>query len=48
MDDVPETFKRLKAEGVKFLADPITAPDAAGVVCAVDPDGILIELVQRR
>jgi glyoxylase I family protein len=46
--DVPEIFKRLKAEGVKFLGDPIRAPDAAGVVCAVDPDGILIELVQRR
>ena len=48
VDDVPKTFERLKAEGVEFLADPIAAPDAAGVVCAVDPDGILIELVQRR
>jgi len=48
VDDVPKTFKRLKAEGVKFLGDPITAPDAAGVVCAVDPDGLLIELVQRK
>lgn len=46
VEDVPETFKRLKADGVKFLSDPIAAPDAAGVVCAVDPDGILIELVQ--
>jgi len=48
VEDVPETFKRLKAEGVKFLSDPVAAPDAAGVVCAVDPDGVLIELVQIR
>ena len=48
VEDVPKTFKRLKAEGVKFLGDPIAAPDAAGVVCAVDPDGVLIELVQQR
>lgn len=46
VDDVPATYKRLKADGVKFLSEPIAAPDAAGVVCAVDPDGILIELVQ--
>ena len=48
VEDVPKTFKRLKADGVKFLADPIAAPDAAGVVCAVDPDGVLIELVQVK
>jgi hypothetical protein len=30
------------------LSDPIAAPDAAGVVCAVDPDGALIELVQKK
>lgn len=46
VEDVRKTFAQLKAEGVKFLTDPIAAPDAAGVVCAVDPDGILIELVQ--
>ena len=44
--DVRATFDELKAKGVEFLADPISAGDAAGVVCAVDPDGILIELVQ--
>jgi glyoxylase I family protein len=48
VEDVPETFKRLKAEGVKFLSTPVAAPDAAGVVCAVDPDGVLIELVQLK
>jgi len=46
VEDVPETYKRLKADGVKFLSEPVAAPDAAGVVCAVDPDGVLIELVQ--
>ena len=46
VEDVPETYRRLKADGVKFLSEPVAAPDAAGVVCAVDPDGVLIELVQ--
>lgn len=45
--DVQQTFEELKAKGVPFLTNPISAPDTAGVVCAVDPDGILIELVQR-
>ena len=36
----------LKAKGVSFLSDPTPAPGAAGVVCALDPDGILIELVE--
>jgi len=46
VDDLAQTVQRLKADGVKFLADPVAAPDAAGVACAVDPDGLLIELVQ--
>ena len=33
-------------KGVEFLSDPVSAPDAAAVVCARDPDGILIEFVQ--
>jgi catechol 2,3-dioxygenase-like lactoylglutathione lyase family enzyme len=45
--DVRQAFEQLQARGVRFLTDPIAAPDAAGVVCAVDPDGLLIELVQR-
>ncbi|MCU0872714.1 MAG: VOC family protein [Pirellulaceae bacterium] len=48
VDDLHRTVERLKADGVKFLADPVAAPDAAGVACAVDPDGILIELVQLK
>ena len=44
--DVPKEMKRLQAHGVKFLAEPVSAPDAKHVVCAEGPDGMLIELVQ--
>ena len=46
VDDIQNTVEDLKVNGVKFLSEPISAPDAVGVVCARDPDGILIELVQ--
>lgn len=46
VEDIQQTVKDLKQNGVEFLSEPISAPDAAGVVCAPDPDGILIELVQ--
>lgn len=46
VEDVRQTYDQLRAAGVKFLAAPVAAPDAAGVVCAVDPDGLLIEFVQ--
>ena len=46
VDDIQRTVENLKQNGVEFLSEPISAPDAAGVVCAKDPDGILIELVQ--
>lgn len=46
VDDIQTTVEDLKVNGVEFLSEPISAPDAAGVVCARDPDGILIELVQ--
>ena len=46
VEDIQQTVKDLKQNGVEFLSDPISAPDAPGVVCAPDPDGILIELVQ--
>jgi len=48
VEDVHAEYQRLKAKGVKFLSEPIAAPDAARIVCAVDPDGILIELVQLK
>lgn len=46
--ELGKTVERLKADGVKFLADPVAAPDAAGVACAVAPDGVLVELVQLK
>lgn len=48
VDDARQTYHDLSAKGVKFLAEPVTAPDAAGVVCALDPDGLLVEFVQLR
>lgn len=47
VEDVWGTVEELKQKGVEFLSEPVGAPDAGGVVCARDPDGILIELVQR-
>ena len=46
VDDIQGSVENLKQNGVEFLSEPISAPDAVGVVCAKDPDGILIELVQ--
>ena len=46
IEDLPNTVEWLKTQGVKFMADSVSAPDAAHVICAVDPDGLLIELVQ--
>ena len=45
VEDVVSARDELRDKGVTFLAEPIVAPDAS-VVCALDPDGILIELVQ--
>ncbi len=46
VENIQETVETLKQNGVEFLSDPISAPDAGGVACAKDPDGILVELVQ--
>ena len=46
VEDIQATVENLKQKGVEFLSEPISAPDAAGVACAKDPDGILIELVE--
>jgi catechol 2,3-dioxygenase-like lactoylglutathione lyase family enzyme len=48
VDDAWKTYDDLRAKGVQFLAEPVVAPDAAGVVCALDPDGLLVEFVQLR
>ena len=44
--DIQATIENLKQKGVEFLSEPISAPDAVGVACAKDPDGLLIELVE--
>ena len=46
LDDVPAAQQKLKSQGVEFIAEPVSAPDAKHVVCAKGPDGMLIELVQ--
>ena len=46
VEDVPLLVAQLKAKGVEFMAEPVSAPDAEHVVCARGPDGMLIELVQ--
>lgn len=46
VEDIEKAVADLKAKGVEFLSEPMKAPDAAGVVCTKDPDGILIEIVQ--
>lgn len=46
VEDIQKTVADLKQKGVTFLSEPISAPDAAGVACAKDPDGILVEFVQ--
>lgn len=48
VDDARRTYRELSAKGVEFLSEPVEAPDAAGIACAVDPDGLLIEFVELR
>jgi glyoxylase I family protein len=46
--DLPSTVGRLKQRGIEFYGEPVSAPDAAHVICAKGPDGMLIELVQVK
>ena len=46
VEDIQNVIDSLQQKGVEFLSEPISAPDAVGVACTKDPDGILIELVQ--
>jgi len=48
VEDMAATYNELKGKGVTFLSEPLSALDAAGVACALDPDGILVELVEPR
>jgi len=50
--DIQSTYTTLSSAGVHFLSEPDAVDSVkgetpiAGVVCAVDPDGLLIEFVQ--
>ena len=46
ISDMAGTYKKMKEQGVTFLGEPFSAMEAAGVACALDPDGILIEMVE--
>lgn len=46
IEDLKSTVDRLRERGVEFFTEPVSAPDAAYIVCAKAPDGILVELVQ--
>jgi hypothetical protein len=41
VDDVKSSYEDLKQKGVTFLTEPYND----SVVCALDPDGLLIELI---
>ena len=53
VSDIQSTYNDLTVRGAHFISEPIPGDDrvigentVAGVVCAVDPDGILIEFVE--
>ena len=46
VENVPETYAALCAKGVEFASKPVQPADAAYIVCAKAPDGVLIEFVQ--
>ena len=52
VSDVAATYREMKGKGARFLSEPGAVESVAGedpvggVVCAVDPDGLLIEFVQ--
>lgn len=54
VNDIDATYTELKAKGARFLSEPgasdkvVGEDPVAGVVCAVDPDGLLIEFVQLQ
>jgi catechol 2,3-dioxygenase-like lactoylglutathione lyase family enzyme len=48
VEDAWASYRERASKGVEFLSEPVVAPDAEGVVCALDPDGILVELVQIK
>jgi lactoylglutathione lyase len=49
--DLPDTWRRLRAAGVRFVSEPVQMTGGANPggwgVYARDPDGIIVQLVQR-
>ena len=46
VENIQQTVSTLEQRGLNLSVTTGSTPDAAGVVCAQDPDGILIEFVQ--
>lgn len=44
VDDVPAIYDDWKSKGVPFLSD---LPDPGTIICAVDPNGVIVELIQQ-
>lgn len=47
VNDVNSVYSHLTSKGVKFLSEPLKPKGASWIVCAYDPDGILIEFVEQ-
>lgn len=45
VEDIWQTKQELEAKGVEFITDIHVPADVRGVVCAPDPDGVLVEFV---
>ena len=48
VSDLQGTYKKMKEQGVRFLSEPVEAKGWGDVVCAVDPDGILVEMYEPK
>ena len=46
VNDINSVYSHLTAKGVTFLSAPLKTKGVSGVMCAHDPDGILIEFVE--
>lgn len=46
-DDIEETWRDLKGKGIQFAVNPHTTGSGSKIAFFTDPDGNLIELIQR-
>lgn len=47
-DNIDETFRALKSKGVGFAVEPYTTGSGSKIAFFTDPDGNLIELIQKQ